>query len=171
MDDSSRWDAVEEAAELLREREFNAAALQLDGVLKMDPSNHYAWNFTGVLLFERGEFEEAAAAYREALTLSPRYLGAALGLGHSLRIAERIDDAIRAGELALTIVRGGDALAEDGDAHWLLALCYSQKNKPDLAIRHAEAFLASNPELEAQADAKALIDTLRGRARPLKSVD
>ena len=29
MDDSARWDAVEEAAELLREREFNAACFNL----------------------------------------------------------------------------------------------------------------------------------------------
>lgn len=171
MDDSARWDAVEEAAELLREREFNAAAKELDAVLRADPENAYAWNFTGVLLFERGEFEEATAAYKEAVRLSPRYLGAALGLGHSLRMAGRIDDAIRAGEGALVIVRASQASAEDGDAHWLLALCYSQKSKPDLAVRHAEAFLATNPELEAQADAKALIDTLRGQTRALKSVN
>lgn len=171
MDDSLRWDAVEEAVELLREREYNAASAELDLVLKNDPNNHYAWNYSGVLHFERGEFIEAAESYKEALRLSPVYLGAAVGLGHSLRMAGKIDEAIRAAEKALEIARQREASAEDGDAHWVLALCYSQKNKPDLAIRHAEMFLASNPEFEAQGDAKALIDTLRGQAKPLKSVN
>lgn len=170
-DDSSRWDAVDEAAELLREREFNAALRELDAVLKADPDNQYAWNFLGILFFERGEFEESAASYREALKRSPKYLGAAVGLGHAQRMAGKIDEAMMAAELALTISRGAESPSEDGDAHWLLALCFVQKNKPDLAIRHAEAFLASNPEVEAQADAKALIDTLRGQAKPLESVN
>lgn len=84
-DDQSRWDAVDEAAELLREREFNAALRELDAVLKADPDNQYAWNFLGILFFERGDFEESAASYREALKRSPKYLGAAIGMGHADR--------------------------------------------------------------------------------------
>jgi len=170
-DDRSRWDAVEEAVELLRECEYDAATRELDAVLKSDPDNHYAWNFLGVIFFERGQFEEAAASYREALLRAPRYLGAAIGLGHAQRMAGKIDDAIQSAHLALTIARSAEQPSEDGDAHWLLALCYVQKNKPELAIRHAEAFLESHPEFEAQADAKVLLDTLRGKAKPLRPVN
>lgn len=173
MDDAARWDAVEEAIELLREGEFDAAQRALDAVLKEDPQNQYAWYYTGTAQFERGQFAEAAVAYREALRFAPKYLGAAIGLGHSLRLAGRPEEAITAGMIALDIARTRefDATNNDTDAHWLLALTYAQLNKPDLAIRHAEAFLLGNPELEAQAEAKALIDSLRGQARPLKSVN
>jgi tetratricopeptide (TPR) repeat protein len=170
-DENARWDAVEEAVELLREGLLSDAERALDAVLKRDPDNHYAWHYVGVLHFERGAFVEASSAYREALRRAPRYLGAAVGLGHSLRMAGRLDEAIRAALEALEIARARGDDSEDGDVHWLLALCYAQKNKPDLAIRHAEMFLASNPELEAQAEAQALIETLRGKARPLKSVN
>lgn len=171
MDDGARWEAVEEAVELLREREYTAAERELDRVIESDPGNAYAWHFAGVLHFERGEFQQAVESYREALRCSPKYLGAAVGVGHSLRMLDRLDEAIRAGEHAVQLARELETSANDGDAHWLLALCYAQKGKVDLAIRHAEAFLGSHPELEAQGDAEALLQTLRGKARPLKSVN
>ncbi len=171
MDDGARWDAVEEAVELLREREYAQAQRVLDAVLARDPENPYAWHFAAVLRFERGQFAEAAQDYREALRWAPRYLGAAVGLGHALRMLGRLEEALRAGERAIELARETETSVNDGDAHWLLALCYSQLGKPDLAIRHAEAFVASNPELEARAEAEALLETLRGKARPLRSVN
>lgn len=173
MDDASRWDAVEEAVELLREGELESAQQALDGVLKEDPQNQYAWYYTGTVQFERGQFIDASVSYREALRFAPKYLAAAVGLGHALRLAGRAEEAVTAGMIALDIARTRevDATTTDSDAHWLLALAYAQLNKPDLAIRHAEAFLLGNPELEAQAEAKALLDSLRGQARPLKSVN
>jgi tetratricopeptide (TPR) repeat protein len=171
MDDGARWDAVEEAVELLREREYAAAERALDAVIAADPDNPYAWHFLGVLRFEQGQFSDSAQGYREALRCAPKYLGAAIGLGHALRMLGRLEEAVRAGERAIDLARETEASPNDGDAHWLLALCFAQLAKPDLAIRHAEAFIASHPELEAKAEADALLETLRGKARPLRSVN
>lgn len=170
MDDGSRWDAVEEATELLREKDFAGAERELDAVLRRDPANPYAWHFLGAVHFEQSQFDKSLAAYREAVRLSPRYFGAILGVAHSLRLLGKLDDAISITEKLLKLLRD-ETTKEDGDAHWLLALAYAAKGKVDQAIRHAEHYLMTHPELEARGDAEALLQSLRLKARPLKAVD
>ncbi|MDP3275873.1 MAG: tetratricopeptide repeat protein [Deltaproteobacteria bacterium] len=169
MEDHRHWDAVEEAVELLRERDYSLAESALDDALKADSDNPYAWFYLGVVHFEQGQHDKSAIAYGEALKRSPNYLGAAVGLGHCMRLLGRHDDALRAGQLALDIARN-NGTTEDGDAHWLIALTFAAKKDATRAIRHAELFLASRPELEAQADAEAMIQSLREKARHLHSV-
>jgi hypothetical protein len=50
-------------------------------------------------------------------------------------------------------------------------LAYAAKNDYARAIRHVEAFIKSNPEVEAKYEAEALLQTLQGKASPLKPVD
>jgi tetratricopeptide (TPR) repeat protein len=170
MDQNLRWELVEEAIELLREKDYSGAERELNDAIKRDPGNPYAWNFLGVLHFERTEFDKSLAAYREAIRLSPRYLGAILGMAHSLRMLGKLDEAIAISERTLKLVHTETGV-EDADLHWLLALAYAAKGKVDAAIRHAEQFLSTHPELEARAEAEALLQSLRLKVRPLKSVD
>jgi tetratricopeptide (TPR) repeat protein len=163
----AHWEAVDEATELLREGDRDGAMRELRGVLDRDPSNAYAHYFLGVAHFERGEFEAARAAYQSALDRAPGYLGAAVGLGHALRMLDRLDDAQRAGERALAMAGGA---AGDPDAHYLLGLVHSQRGEARLALRHLRAFLDSNPELEARHEVDAMIQALEGKVTPLDVV-
>ncbi len=93
----ARWDAVGEALELLREGDTERALKELQKTLSEDPDNEYGHYYLGVAHFERGEFVQAMKAYLRAIELAPEYLGALLGLGHTLRMLGRYQGSIRVG--------------------------------------------------------------------------
>jgi tetratricopeptide (TPR) repeat protein len=163
---AERWDAVEEATELLRDGDHEGAARELRAVLDGDPQNPYAHHFLGAVHFERGDFADAQTEYERAIALAPQYLGAVVALGHALRMQGKLDDAIRTGERALTMA--GES--GDPDARYLLGLTYAARGNTHAAIENLEAFLASNPEVEARYEAEAMLDTLKGKAKPLTPV-
>jgi len=158
-DDAAQWDAVEEATELMLEGEYHDALVKLRDVIRDDPRNPYAFHYTGAALFELGQFEAAAAAYRAAARIAPRYTGARVGLSHCLRIMEETRAAMYEAREALKITPG------DGDALWALGLAQAAAGDKSGAVRSIEAFLATNPEFEVAQEAKAMIEKLLGRAR------
>ena len=159
----AQWDAVDEAVELLREGDREGALRELGAALDKDPTNAYAHHFSGAAQYEKEDWDAARKAYEQALKYAPDYLGALVGLGHSLRNQGRFDEAIRLGERALTVAgEKGDA-----DAHFLLALTLAAKGEHRKAIGHVEAFLKTNPEVEAKYEAEALLATLQGKAKPI----
>lgn len=162
----ARWDAVEEAAELLHEGSRDAAFDALAEILERDPENEYALYFQGAAYFERGSFEDARESYQRAVKLREGYLGAWVGLGHSLRMLGRNEEALRAAKEALTRTNG-----QDGDAHYLAGLTFSALGQPRNAIRHLQAFCELKPELEAKRDAEALIEVLEGKAKTVEAVN
>ncbi len=161
----AHWDAVDEAVELMREGDRDGALRELEAAIARDPANPYAHFFTGAVRYEKEDFEAARAAYEQALRHAPGYLGAWVGLGHSLRNLGRLDEALRAGERALAL-----SDARDADAHFLLGLTYAARNDHHRAIEHIQAFIATRPETEALYEAEALLQTLQGKAGPLKPV-
>src|SRR5690349_5128275 len=98
--DAKRWEAVEEATELLHEERFREALVELRGALKKDPQNPYAYYFLGVGLFEIGELEPARDAYRATLRLAPTHLGARVALTHVLRQLGDLREALKEGTQA-----------------------------------------------------------------------
>ena len=141
----ARWDAVEDATELLRDGDSEGAIRALNAVLDGDPGNSYAQHFLGAAHFERGEFDESRRAYEQAVKLAPAYLGAVVGLGHALRMMGRLEEAKKTGERALAM---GASPQGDPDAHYLLGLTFAARGEATRAIWHLESFVASNPELE-----------------------
>ena len=109
--DAAHWEAVEEVTELLHEERFREALELLHEIVKKDPNNPYAFFFTGQALYEVGELEPARDAYRAALRLAPRHLGARIALAHVLRKTGEIRDAVKEGMIALELApNDGDAL-------------------------------------------------------------
>lgn len=153
-DDAAQWDAVEEATELMLEGSYHEALVKLRDVIRTDASNPYAYHFTGVALFELGQFEAAGAAYRAAVKLAPRYTGARVGLSHALRILEETRGAIAEARKALEIAPG------DGDALYALGLAQAAAGDKRGAVRSIEAFLDSRPEFEAAQEARAMLEKL-----------
>lgn len=154
-EDSSHWEAVEEATELLLEKNHHAALQHLREVIKQDPRNPYAYYYTGTALFEVGRFDECIVAYRAALKLAPRYLAARTGLAQALRINGDYRAAIAEARRVLDVAPG------DSDALFALGLAQSSSGDARGAIRTLEAFLESSPEFEISVEAKALLARLK----------
>lgn len=152
--DHQKWEAVEEATELLNEERFREALVALKGVLTADPRNHYAFYFTGVALYECGEMQPARDAYRACLVLAPDHLGARVALTHVLRKLGDLKGAISEGISAL------ERAPEDPDVMYALGLAYLSHGDNAAARKFLRAFLASNPEFELSVEVTAALEAL-----------
>lgn len=150
-----RWDAAQEGAELLREGEVDAAIAELERVVTADPENEYAFYFLGAAHFEKGRFDKATKAYLEALRLAPAYLGALVGLGHALRMSNRLTEALKVGHQVL----GRDP--QDAEGLHLMGLTHYARGEAAAAKRYLERFLDARPEVEAAQEARGLLEVLR----------
>ena len=150
-DNPAQWEAVEEAAELLSEERYVDALRQLKTVLQKDPTNGYAYYFTGLALFEVGEVEPARDAYRAAVRHYPKHLGARLGLAHTERLLGNTREAIRVGLVAL------EQAPDDGDALYVLGLSYHARGEHNSAREYFHAFLQTRPELEVRVEVEELL--------------
>lgn len=152
--DAEHWAAVEEATELLHEERFREALEHLHDIVKKDPSNPYAFFFTGQALYEVGEMEPARDAYRACLRLAPKHLGARISLAHVLRKTGELRDAVKEGMVALELA------PNDGDALYAVGLAYLAKGEKTAARRYLEAFLKGKPELETRMEVEGLIQAM-----------
>ena len=152
--DRARWDAVEEATELLHEERFREALLALGHVIKADARNAYAYYFLGIAFFEVGELEPSRDAYRAALSIAPKHLGARVALTHVLRQMGELRDALKEGTAALSQAPG------DPDALHAIGLVYLDRGDDVAARRYLEAFLDTKPEFEVGTEVRGLLDGL-----------
>ncbi len=152
--DAERWDAVEEATELLVDGDHENALMMLRAVLEKDPSNHYAYHYAGTAMFERERFDAARDAFQAALRLSPRYLGARVALVHTLRLSGDADTATAQAREALRM------FPDDADALFALGLALAARGERREAAKMLTKFLQQNPELEVQLETKGIIDLL-----------
>ena len=150
-----RWEAVEEAAELLQIGEIDAAIVALERVVAADADNDQALFFLGQAHFEAGRHHKALAAYLEALRLAPDFLGARIGAGHALRLLGRHEQAVLMGRHALAL------RPDDGDALFLLGQVHLQRGDNQQAAECLELFLQTGPEFEVALEAEAMLQTLR----------
>lgn len=152
--DAAKWEAVEEAAEMMHEERFHEALRVLREVVTADPTNAYAFFFMGQALYEVGEIEPARDAYRACLAHAPQHLGARTALCHVERKLGRLREAIVEGMLAL------EQSPHDGDALHAVGLAYAARGDNPAARRYLEAFLKSKPELETRLEVEALLTTM-----------
>jgi Flp pilus assembly protein TadD len=151
------WDAVEEASELLVEKRYEEALLGLKEVLAADPNNPYAYHLLGTVLWELGRIEPARDAFRAAVLLAPEFLGARVALSHASRKLGDLVTAERDARAALA------QFPDDGEAHHALGLALASRGRLKEAGRHLEIFLASKPELEAQMEARGILEMVYAR--------
>jgi len=127
----------------------------------------------GLEHYERQEWDNAIAAYRQALSMDPRSESGAYNLGLAYKAKNDLDAAAAAFRHALNIdpdmvkslymlglteiqrKRNADALAhlnrliriqpDFAKAHYLLGTVYQTENRPDTAAHHFERFLELDP--------------------------
>lgn len=149
-----RWEAVVEASELMVERRFDEALLELKRVLEGDAQNAYAFNLAGQALWELDRLEPARDAFRAAVLVSPDFLGARVSLSHVLR---RLGDAEGAEQQARVAV---SRFPGDGDAMHALGLALAARGKRKEARKNLEGFLSTNPEFEATTEVRGILEML-----------
>ncbi len=152
--DAVHWDAVEEATELLADEQYHAALAVLRDLLKKDPTNPYAFFFLGQALYEVGEVEASRDAYRAALVLAPKHLGARIALTHVLRKLGEHREAIQEGLLAV------EQAPTDADALYAAGMAFFARGDKVSARRYLEAFLHARPELEVRLEVEAVLDAM-----------
>ncbi|HXN33147.1 MAG TPA: tetratricopeptide repeat protein [Polyangiaceae bacterium] len=154
--DGARWDAVDEATELLHEERYREAMGELRRALEADPKNAYAYYFLGVAFFELGEVEAARDAYAACLKVAPEHLGARLALCHVLRLLGDLRGALREGAGALSQSPG------DPDALHAVGLVYHARGDQIAARKYLEAFLDAGAEFEVALEVRALLESMAG---------
>ncbi len=156
-----RWESAQEGAELLREHEVDAAVAELEAVVKREPDNEYALFFLGSAHFEGGRFDRAMKAYLAAVNVKPDYLGALAGVGHSLRMLGRHDEALRVARQILLKAK------DDPEGLHLAGLAHFARGEGAAAAQYLERFLATKPEVEVAQEVAGLLDVLRGEFEKL----
>ena len=160
--DAERWDAAQEGMELLREGEVDRAIDELEGLVLREPDNAYGYYFLGGAHFEKGNLDKAMKAYVLALEKAPRYVGAMVSLGHTLRLLGRYDQALRMGNQVLAINK------QDADALYLMGLTHYARGEEAAARSYLVRFLETQPEVEVAQEAQGLLEIIEGRAQPLE---
>ncbi len=153
--DAKHWEEVEEPIEMVHDHHLMEAILALRDVVRRSPRNPYAFHWLGVALFESDQLEAARDAYRAALALSPRYLGARVHLSHVLRMLGDVRGALEQGEIARR------QQPDDPDAWHALGLAHAQRGESEAARQFLELYLAKgHPELEVQLEVRGILDRL-----------
>lgn len=154
--DAAQWEAVEEAAELMHEERFHEALRVLRVIVEADPTNSYAFFFTGQAMYEVGEMEAARDAYRACLNVAPKHLGARIAICHVERKLGRHREAIKEGMVAAELA------PHDGDALYAVGLAYAARGDNPAARRYLEGFLKLKPELETRLEVEAILAQMGG---------
>jgi Flp pilus assembly protein TadD len=153
--DAKHWGEVEDAVELIHDQQVVEAILALRKVVQASPKNPYAFHWLGVALFESGELEAARDAYRAALALSPKFMGARVHLSHVLRMLSDVRGALEQGEIARR------QNPDDPDVWHALGMAHAQRGEKDAARKWLELYLVKgNPEFEVSSEVRAVLDRM-----------
>jgi len=116
-----------------------AASREFRAALQRAPGEAYLYNNLGFSLYLEEQHEEAAQALQRAAELKPDFKRARMNLGLALARLGRFDDALAEFTLATS----------EADAHYNLAVIYTETGRLAEAARALETALRLNPSFEA----------------------
>lgn len=125
---------------LLERRLWDAALLEFDEVLKLDPDQAETHIARGIALSNKGELERALEVFGRAVALLPNSAEARYNLGLALRNAGRTAEAVSALEKALRL----DPAHEPSRLE--LGMLLQRLGEWDRSIKQFQAILERNPE-------------------------
>lgn len=155
------WESAQEGAELLAEGELDEAERVLSAVLEGEPDNEYAHFFLGNVHFERQDHVKALRCYLSALERAPKYIGAMVNSGQTLRMLGRYGEAIRMGKQVLAISE------RDADALYLIGVSHFARGDNDAAVKFLRRFLDTRPEPELVSEVEGMIQVIHGQIQPM----
>src|SRR4029077_1509858 len=108
--------------------------------LARNPESWMAHTNIGLVLFQKGQIDEAIAHYRSALQMQPDWWDAEYNLGTALSAKGEVDEAILHSEKAVSM------RPTDPDAQVSLANLLFQKGRIDEAIAHYQKAITVRPD-------------------------
>lgn len=114
----------------------------LDKALELNPESKWAWLWTGVILGDRqGKWEEARAAYKEALAIDPRFDMGHYNMGWTyLKQRQHDYDNARKSFEKTILVNPGNKLAFYG-----LGMTYGYQNEYEIAKMYLDKAVTLDP--------------------------
>jgi len=131
---------VKEATEKIRQRDFDGAITQLEGVLEKKPKEATALFFLGLAYVGNGKYAEALEALTQVLELNPTFPGAHFELGVCHRQLHDAPKALAAFEKSLEID------PKNADGAYNAGLILFEQNRIEEALARFEQGLATKPE-------------------------
>ncbi len=110
----------------------------------------------GNVYFERQDYARALKCYIAALDAKPKYVGAMIAAGQTLRMLGDHERAIRMAKQVLRLE------ADDPDALFLLGAVHFQRGEHALAIGPLERFIQTRPEIEVAMEVEGMLQICRG---------
>lgn len=160
--DRAQWETVEEAAELVQQEQHHQALFVLRELARVHPRNPYVYYFMGVSMYELGQLEPARDAFRAAVKLEPKYVGARGSLAQVLRRMRDYRGAIVEGKAALGLRN------DDPDALHAVGMAYAGLGQRGEAARYLEAFLRTHPEVEVVQEVRVVLDLITRGQGPVE---
>ncbi|MBI1190251.1 MAG: tetratricopeptide repeat protein [Tepidisphaera sp.] len=133
-------DSVSKAQSLLAKGDKDAALMEFEKAIEVNPTLTVAYLGAGDIYREKGDYGSAEKNYGKAADLEPTNFGAQYLHGLSLQLLNRLSDAVRAYLRALTI------RPDDFNANLNLGTAYLQLNEPDQALPFAQHAAKLNPK-------------------------
>ncbi|MFO0693018.1 MAG: tetratricopeptide repeat protein [Polyangiales bacterium] len=155
-----RWEQVEEGVELLETGAVDEAVAELLRAVEAHPENELAHCFLGNAFFEKEDYDRALKCYVAALERAPRYVGAMIGAGQTLRMLGQHDKALRMARQVLLVEK------DDPDALYLAGCVHFQRGENHAAATYLQRFLETRPEIEVALEVEGMLKVLRGDVSP-----
>jgi tetratricopeptide (TPR) repeat protein len=127
-------------------------APDLEATLQADPNSPEAYFKLGNSYYEVGQWDQAVAAYQQAITLDPNYQAAYANLGVAYYQQQQFDLAISQYKKALELDQNDNEVAYNLGALYVQQALSSVDGQPDLdllnqAVKQLEDVVGANPEL------------------------
>jgi len=129
------------AVESMKNRRYEAAALEWNKALKLVPSEPWVHNSLGVALMETGKVDEAIMHYRKALALNPQYSEACNNLGEALAGKGSDKEAIVQFEKAIQLDTGYDVARAN------IGMVLARTGQTDKAIVQLKKVVVRKPDM------------------------
>jgi serine/threonine-protein kinase len=131
-----------------RKRDYDAASACFRKAIEIDPKDAIAHFNLGIVLYRKGQVEEAIASFRKAIDLDPKYATAHYNLGNALAHKGQVDEALACYQRAIRLdpkyteahCNLGNALAHKGRVDEAFA-CYQKAIQLDPTYAEAHCNL------------------------------
>ncbi len=135
---------LDRAIKLVREGETEKARELFKRAVKKNKLDGEAWYYLGITNLQLSDFKKAAEAFKTAIKVRPDLAAPAhAGYAYSLVLRNKLQDAVREADKALTID------PKNVEALYTLAIVDLRRGEQDEAVKKADAVIALKPDFAA----------------------